>query len=237
MLDDIRLINGDCLEVLDSLEAGSIDTCITDPPYGLGFMGNSWDRAGIAFNPDTWRRVRRVLKPGAFLLCFGGTRTFHRVTAAIEDGGFEIRDCMVWLYAQGLPKSYNLQIRGWRGWGTGLKPAWEPIVVAMKPLNGTFAVTGRLKTGHLWALQNRPGIGLNFKFTRMWGIAASTYAGVGCVIFLLRGVSSPRVRRRPASPGGRFGRFWVGRPGGRFGRFWNRAGPSADRIDHLAFPW
>lgn len=139
MPPDIRLINGDCLEVLESLEADSIDTCITDPPYELGFMGKSWDRAGIAFDPDTWRAVRRVLNPGAILLCFGGTRTFHRVTAAIEDAGFEIRDAIAWLYAQGLPKSYNLQIPGWRGWGTGLKPAWEPIVVAMKPLDGTFA--------------------------------------------------------------------------------------------------
>ena len=138
-MDDIRLINGDCLEVLDSFDADSIDTCITDPPYGLGFMGKSWDRAGIAFEVDTWKRVHRVLKPGAVLLCFGGTRTFHRVTSAIEDAGFAIRDSIAWLYAQGLPKSYNLQMPGWRGWGTGLKPAWEPIVVAMKPLDGTFA--------------------------------------------------------------------------------------------------
>jgi len=88
---------------------------------------------------DTWRRVRRVLKPGATLLCFGGTRTFHRVTAAIEDAGFEIRDSIVWLYAQGLPKSHQLRVEGFLGWGTGLKPAWEPIMVAMKPLDGTFA--------------------------------------------------------------------------------------------------
>ena len=129
--------------MLDSLSANSIDTCITDPPYELGFMGKSWDKAGIAFDPDTWKQVHRVLKPGAFLLCFGGTRTFHRLTSAIEDAGFQIRDCMMWLYAQGLPKSYNLQTPPWQGWGTGLKPAWEPIVVAMKPLDGTFEENAR----------------------------------------------------------------------------------------------
>ena len=134
----IRLINGDCLKVLESFDTNSIDTCITDPPYELGFMGKSWDKEGIAFDPDTWRHVLRVLKPGASLLCFGGTRTFHHLTSAIEDAGFQIRDCMMWLFAQGLPKSYNLRMPLWRGWGTGLKPAWEPIVVAMKPLDGTF---------------------------------------------------------------------------------------------------
>ena len=106
-------------------------------------MGQSWDKASVAVDPDTWSRVRRVLKPGALLLCFGGTRTFHRVTAAIEDAGFEIRDCMMWLYAQGLPKSHSLRMRGWRGWGTGLKPAWEPIVIAMKPPDSTFTENAR----------------------------------------------------------------------------------------------
>jgi site-specific DNA-methyltransferase (adenine-specific) len=142
-LNDIRLINGDCLEVLESFDSDLIDTCITDPPYGLGFMGKTWDGSGIAFDPETWRRVRRVLKPGAFLLCFGGTRTFHRVTSAIDDAGFEIRDCIVWLYSQGLPKSRNVSAGGFSGWGTGLKPAWEPIIVAVKPLDGTFAQNAR----------------------------------------------------------------------------------------------
>ncbi len=95
--NDIRLIRGDCLGVLESSDSNSIDTCITDPPYELGLMGKSWDKASVAVDPDTWTRVRRVLKPGAFLLCFGGTRTFHRVTSAIEDAGFEIRGRKVWL--------------------------------------------------------------------------------------------------------------------------------------------
>ena len=129
--------------MLESLDANSIDTCITDPPYEIGFMGKAWDKSAVAFDPDTWRKVCRVLKPGASLLCFGGTRTFHRVATAIEDSGFQIRDCIVWLYAQGLPKSYSPPIEGWQGWGTGLKPAWEPIIVAMKPLDGTFAENAR----------------------------------------------------------------------------------------------
>lgn len=112
-----------------------------------GFMGKEWDGSKVALDPATWRAVYRVLKPGGTMLVFGGTRTFHRVTTAIEDAGFEIRDCMMWLYAQGFPKSLNLEKAGaggaWRGWGTALKPAWEPIVVAMKPLDGTFAANAQ----------------------------------------------------------------------------------------------
>lgn len=130
------IIHGDLFDVLPTLEAESIDACVTDPPYDLtankrggtgeaslnlaspagrsristggGFMGKEWDATGVAFNPDTWREVYRVLKPGAHLLAFGGTRTFHRMTCAIEDAGFEIRDCLSWLYGQGFPKSLDV---------------------------------------------------------------------------------------------------------------------------------
>jgi hypothetical protein len=102
------VLHGDCLSELPKLAACSIDTCITDPPYEIGFMGNKWDGTGVAFNPATWRAVYRVLKPGSFLLCFGGTRTFHRITCAIEDAGFEIRDCMMWIYGSGFPKSLDI---------------------------------------------------------------------------------------------------------------------------------
>jgi site-specific DNA-methyltransferase (adenine-specific) len=135
---------GDCLEIMDHLESCSIDTCITDPPYGLKFMGKNWDHGvpGVPF----WRKVLRVLKPGGFLLAFGGTRTHHRLTVAIEDSGFEIRDCLMWLYGSGFPKSLDIskaidkadEAKMWDGWGTALKPAWEPIIVAMKPREGTF---------------------------------------------------------------------------------------------------
>jgi site-specific DNA-methyltransferase (adenine-specific) len=90
----------------------------------------------VSNDPQTWAEVLRVLKPGGHLLAFGGTRTFHRLTCAIEDAGFEIRDCVSWLYGSGFPKSHNLGT----GWGTALKPAWEPIILARKPLIGTVAV-------------------------------------------------------------------------------------------------
>jgi site-specific DNA-methyltransferase (adenine-specific) len=185
----IKLHNGDCLDVLKLYPANHFDTLITDPPYGLEFMCKDWDHGipGIPF----WKEILRVCKPGAFALVFGGTRTFHRLTCAIEDAGWEIRDCMMWLYGSGFPKSLDISkaidkaagmerkgiIRTdgkatnsgsgcyqmndsknkpmqkifedgppvtnfaqlWDGWGTALKPAWEPIIVAMKPLDGTFA--------------------------------------------------------------------------------------------------
>ena len=106
MTTEIRL--GDCLEVMATLPENSVDTCITDPPYELGFMGKKWDSSGIAFQPETWQAVYRVLKPGALLLAFGGTRTYHRMVCAIEDAGFEIRDTIAWIYGSGFPKSYDI---------------------------------------------------------------------------------------------------------------------------------
>ena len=87
----MRILEGDVLAVLPTLEASGFDACLCDPPYGLGFMGKDWDH-GIP-GPSVWAKVFRVLKPGAFLLAFGGTRTHHRLMCAIEDAGFEIRDC------------------------------------------------------------------------------------------------------------------------------------------------
>ncbi len=104
----------------------------------LGFMGKEWDGSKIAFDVQMWREALRVLKPGGHLLAFSGTRTYHRMVCAIEDAGFEIRDQIGWVYGSGFPKSHNLE-GAWAGWGTALKPAWEPIVVARKPLIGTVA--------------------------------------------------------------------------------------------------
>ncbi len=106
-MSDVTLHLGDCLEVMAELPENSVDTILTDPPYGLTFMGKDWDRGvpGVAF----WREALRVAKPGAMLLAMGGTRTFHRLVVAIEDAGFEIRDTIAWVYGSGFPKSYNIE--------------------------------------------------------------------------------------------------------------------------------
>lgn len=154
----------------------TVDSAITDPPYHLtsivrrfgsgaapaqfgtdgafsrassGFMGQTWDGGDIAFDPELWAEVLRVLKPGGYLLAFGGTRTAHRMVSAIEAAGFEIRDQIAWVYGSGFPKSHNLEkafrragdearAEEWAGWGSALKPAFEPICVARKPLAGTL---------------------------------------------------------------------------------------------------
>jgi len=109
---------GDCLDVMRGLPDNSVDSIVTDPPYGLSFMNHHWDYQVPAI--EVWREALRVLKPGGHLLAFAGTRTQHRMAVNIEDAGFEIRDMIGWVYAQGMPKS---------GW---LKPAWEAITVARK---------------------------------------------------------------------------------------------------------
>lgn len=188
------LLEGDCAEKMRDLADNSIDAIVTDPPYALtgssgagGFMGAKWDSALPTV--DMWREALRVAKPGAHLLAFGGTRTYHRLACAIEDAGWEIRDCIMWVYGSGFPKSLDVakaidkskglkgekigerrfgktstgqasgwhvnhvavtgkqdvfalatdEAKQWNGWGTCLKPACEPIVIARKPLEGTVA--------------------------------------------------------------------------------------------------
>src|SRR5687768_3454878 len=97
---------GDCLQVMATWSADFVDTIITDPPYGLSFMGKDWDH-GVP-GPHFWAEALRIAKPGALLLTFGGTRTYHRLAVAIEDAGWQIRDCLMWLYGSGFPKSHNL---------------------------------------------------------------------------------------------------------------------------------
>jgi len=102
----MKLIHGDCLEELKKIQDNSVDACVTDPPYGLSFMGKKWDYKVPSI--EMWKEVLRVLKPGGHLLSFGGTRTYHRMVVNIEDAGFEIRDQLQWLYGSGFPKSHNI---------------------------------------------------------------------------------------------------------------------------------
>lgn len=173
----------DNLEALPAMDESSIDAIVTDPPYGLAFMSKSWDKA----LPDrrTWSELLRVLKPGGHAVIFGAPRLYHRLAVDVEDAGFEIRDCLMWLFGSGFPKSldvskaldkaagveffavpangvgfmnpegeggYNVTknrlirtgestdaAKQWQGWGTALKPAYEPILLARKPLDGTVA--------------------------------------------------------------------------------------------------
>ena len=194
----MKLLLGDCLDKLKELEDNSVDSVVTDPPYEIGFMGKSWDDSGIANNPELWKEVLRVLKPGGHLLSFSHSRTYHRQAVAVEDAGFEIRDQIMWVYGSGFPKSMDIskqidkkfgklderevvgikkntydgsvrntdnhrspieislyggwgladsphntpqtapatdEAKKWSGWGTALKPAHEPIVMARKPLS------------------------------------------------------------------------------------------------------
>lgn len=133
MSDRYTLHAGDCREVMRDYPADHFDSIVSDPPYGLSFMGKGWDK-GVP-GEEFWREALRVAKPGAYLLAFGGTRTFHRLTVAIEDAGWEIRDVVCWLHGNGFPKSLNVG----GGCGTALKPAWEPVIMARKSLVGTVA--------------------------------------------------------------------------------------------------
>lgn len=147
----MTVLNMDCVEGMKLFPGAYFDSIVTDPPYELGFMGKAWDASGIANSVEMWREALRVLKPGGHLLAFSGSRTYHRMVCAIEDAGFEIRDQIMWVYGSGFPKSLNVEkaigethgtsVRAatWQGWGTALKPAHEPIVVARKPLVGTVA--------------------------------------------------------------------------------------------------
>jgi DNA modification methylase len=137
----MEFINSDCIVAMKEMPDNSVDSIVTDPPYELGFMGKSWDSTGIANSVEMWSQALRVLKPGGHLIAFSGSRTYHRMAVAIEDAGFEIRDQIMWVYGSGFPKSMNIgkQVDGWDGWGTALKPAHEPMVLARKPIVGTVA--------------------------------------------------------------------------------------------------
>lgn len=184
-------MQGDNILSLKKLPDNSIDSIVTDPPYGLSFMNKKWDHQVPSV--EFWKEVYRVLKPGGHVLSFGGTRTYHRMTVNIEDAGFEIRDQIQWLYGSGFPKSHNIEksinkkegvsfdskpaegvgfmnpegeggynitanqmiqtgestdnAKQWKGWGTALKPANEPICVARKPMSEKTITANVLKWG------------------------------------------------------------------------------------------
>lgn len=184
----ITLKLGDCTVRMDGFAEGSVDAIISDPPYEIGFMSRAWDNRGIAFSPDFWDRAYRVIKAGGIVKVCGGTRTFHRMAAAMEKAGFIDIQLEAWGYGSGFPKSLNVskaidKMKGaqremkriphsgeammrhggentrpwieealkkgyheapgdkpatseaetWNGWGTALKPAWEPVLVGRKP--------------------------------------------------------------------------------------------------------
>lgn len=130
------LLQGDCLGLLLQLAENSIDSIVTDPPYGISFMGSRWDYDVPAV--EVWAACLRALKPGAYLLAFGGTRTYHRLAARIEDAGFILHPMLGWMFGQGFPKASRVGIEGMEGWRYGLqsmKPAFEPICFAQKPFS------------------------------------------------------------------------------------------------------
>jgi DNA modification methylase len=137
IIGDATIYHGDCMEALESLE--NIDSCVADPPYGLSFMGKQWDYD--VPQKELWEKIYQSIKQGGHLLSFFGSRTYHRGVIPIEDAGFEIRDQLMWLYGSGFPKSHNIgkKVKEYEGWGTALKPAHEPIVMARKPFKGTVA--------------------------------------------------------------------------------------------------
>ena len=171
-----KLILGECIEELKKLPDNSVDSVVTDPPYHLqsvvkrfgkpgsaeakdkdglfkrqskGFMGKEWDGGDIAFRTEVWEECMRVLKPGGHLLAFSASRNYHRMAVAIEDAGFEVRDQLMWIYGSGFPKSHNIgkKVEEYTGWGTALKPAHEPIVMARKPLSEKTIVDNVLEWG------------------------------------------------------------------------------------------
>jgi DNA modification methylase len=154
MIELNKIYNEDCRDTMKRMDDNSIDSIVTDPPYELGFMGKKWDNSGIAYNVELWEECLRVLKPGGYLLAFGGTRTSHRMVCAIEDAGFEIRDSILWLYGSGFPKNMDIskQID---------KEAGNERIVIGKRTDGRYATQGTdIRSGNFVGGKDKIDIGI-----------------------------------------------------------------------------
>lgn len=147
MADQWSVVQGNSAEVLKTLPDNSVDAVVTDPPYGINFLGKDWDKN--TGEVEVYEQCLRVLKPGGYMLAFSAARTYHHLAMALETVGFEIRDQIMWIYSSGFPKSQDVgrsiqrsmdpEAQQWEGWGTNLKPAHEPIVMARKPLKQSIS--------------------------------------------------------------------------------------------------
>jgi DNA modification methylase len=150
-MPNCNYFNRDCVKFSDEYDGELFDAVVTDPPYGIEYLGNNWDsyKNCVAFKEETWRSISKTLKPGGYLLIFGASKTFHRLTCAVEDSGLKIKDVLMWLYGQGMPKSQNMGKKNsdWEGWGTGLKPCYEPILLAQKPIEEKTIIKNLEKHG------------------------------------------------------------------------------------------
>ena len=163
-MTNLELFLGDCIEEMKKIESNSIHSVVTDPPYNLDLDKSKWDNFGSNARFSMWcrewaRECLRVLRPGGYLISFSASRTYHRMVCGIEDAGFDIKDCINWLYFSGVPKSqhYGKIDKRLMGWSTALKPCFEPAVLAQKPL--------REKSVAKQLLKSRTG-GLNIEATR-----------------------------------------------------------------------
>ena len=150
-MPNCNYLNNDCVKFSDEYDGELFDSIVTEPPYGIEYLGNSWDsyKNCVAFKEETWKSISKTLKPGGYLLIFGASKTFHRLVCAVENSGLKIKDVLMWLYGQGMPKSQNMGKKNsdWEGWGTGLKPCYEPILLAQKPIEEKTIIKNLEKHG------------------------------------------------------------------------------------------
>ena len=199
-----QILHGDNRVTLKTLADNSVDAIVTDPPYGIDFLGKAWDANTGAV--ETYAECLRVLKPGGHILAFSAARTYHHLAVTLEAAGFEIRDQIMWIYSSGFPKSQdigrsiqrsekNKDPNEWSGWGTQLKPAHEPIALARKPIKLSIARNCQTHgTGALNIDASRVG---NF-------IATQPSTGTNVIHRELEGLNEPNASEGIPNTQGRF---------------------------------